>query len=274
MLVALNHGNHKPTKRATYEALLRERLREEIPMSSVLLLAADIVDAGLNFGLSAPIDVQVTGLDSIGEQRLQPRHRCRSSTRLDSARMPGRRLDVHLRSGGRSGNRSSGSTWTGRWRSRAGLTQSNVASDHVLVSLSVERAGRSRTSGSIHSERHSAYLVAVQTPQYQIDRSQAIEEYDAHWFPAPRCSGNPADASMSCASPPSNVTQVQHARRCSTTSPVPCDRSGTTCIQRTSGISAPTSASVADIRGRVPASSTGTRPERPPALAHRRFAPP
>jgi multidrug efflux pump subunit AcrB len=55
LLIALKEG-HRPT--AKYMQQIRKELPEEFPGSSLYFQAADIVNQVLNFGLSAPIDVQ------------------------------------------------------------------------------------------------------------------------------------------------------------------------------------------------------------------------
>ena len=61
ILVALNPLNHRPT--ADYIRTLRYRLREQFPDMEFFFQAADIVGQILNFGLPAPIDIQMTGRD-------------------------------------------------------------------------------------------------------------------------------------------------------------------------------------------------------------------
>ena len=59
MLISLNEKKHGPT--AKYIAELRRRLPERFPDTEFFFQPADIVTQILNFGLSAPIDVQVVG---------------------------------------------------------------------------------------------------------------------------------------------------------------------------------------------------------------------
>jgi multidrug efflux pump subunit AcrB len=61
ILVALKEGHH-PT--LSYEKKLRQRLPELFPGSLIYFQAADIVGQVLNFGVSAPIDLQVESRDS------------------------------------------------------------------------------------------------------------------------------------------------------------------------------------------------------------------
>ncbi len=60
ILVSL-HQHHRPT--AEYQAMLRRALPPGFPGCSFYFEPADIVNQVLNFGLSAPIDLQITGPD-------------------------------------------------------------------------------------------------------------------------------------------------------------------------------------------------------------------
>ena len=56
LLISLHKG-HKPT--GHYQRLIREKLNAEFPGSLFYFQTADIVSQVLNFGLSAPIDIQI-----------------------------------------------------------------------------------------------------------------------------------------------------------------------------------------------------------------------
>src|SRR5881396_2297329 len=60
ILVALT-PKHKPT--AQYIHILREKLHRDFPDMEFFFAAPDIVSQILNFGIPAPIDIQVTGRD-------------------------------------------------------------------------------------------------------------------------------------------------------------------------------------------------------------------
>jgi multidrug efflux pump subunit AcrB len=64
ILVSLNSEHHKPT--AGYVAKLREELPHQFPGNEFFFQPADIVSQILNFGLSAPMDVQFIGNDLKG----------------------------------------------------------------------------------------------------------------------------------------------------------------------------------------------------------------
>src|SRR5579862_8056951 len=159
ILVALNPENHKPT--AGYMRTLRERLHQEFPDMGFYFGAPDIVSQILNFGLPAPIDVQVTGRDPGNYQvALQIEKRI--------AAIPGA-VDVHLH------QRVHGPDLrvnVDRTRAQQiGLTQNAVASS-VLVSLS--SSGQASPNFWLNFQNGVSYNVAVQTPQYKMDTLQDL----------------------------------------------------------------------------------------------------
>src|SRR5437588_228075 len=86
ILVALNPV-HKPT--ADYVAQLRQELPRQFPGCTFYFEPADITSQILNFGLPAPIDVQVVGVNR--EANLAVAHKLRR----ELAKIPGI-ADVHL----------------------------------------------------------------------------------------------------------------------------------------------------------------------------------
>ena len=67
VLVSLNDKHH-PT--ADYVRTLREKLPREFPGATFYFLPADIVTQTLNFGLPAPVDIQIDGPDIDGNSRV------------------------------------------------------------------------------------------------------------------------------------------------------------------------------------------------------------
>ena len=65
ILVSLKE-NHRPT--ADYVRELRKKLPAEFPGNTFYFLPADIVTQILNFGLPAPIDIQIEGADIQGNR--------------------------------------------------------------------------------------------------------------------------------------------------------------------------------------------------------------
>ena len=125
---------HRARRRTTRRppttcASCARRSPSSIPDTTFFFLAPDISTQVLNFGLAAPIDVQVVGAD-----RQRGRRPTRSPQQI-AARVraiPGA-VDVHLAQVPSSP--SSRSTSTARWPRSSALTERDVASD-LLVSLS------------------------------------------------------------------------------------------------------------------------------------------
>jgi len=159
VLVALAEG-HRPT--AGYVDQIRSRVAHDFPQVRIYSQAADIIDQVLNFGLSAPIDVQISGNDleqSYGiAERLEAGMRAIPGTRdvriaqvLD---YPTLRVDVD--------------------RAKAlqlGVTESDVASS-LLTSLS--SSFLPQPSFWLDPRNNVNYTVAVQTPFHFIDTIQAL----------------------------------------------------------------------------------------------------
>jgi CzcA family heavy metal efflux pump len=155
ILVSLNPEHHQPTAR--WMKSLRETLPREFPGVTFFFQPADIVGQILNFGLPAPIDVQVTGYNQ------QATYAIALAVADRMARIPGA-VDVHLHQ-----VVNAPSLQVNVDRSRAaelGLTQRDVANS-MLVSLS----SSSVVTPNYWSDPRTGinYVVAVQTPQSRVD---------------------------------------------------------------------------------------------------------
>jgi multidrug efflux pump subunit AcrB len=153
ILVALQPG-HRPT--ADYVARLREELPRRFPDCTFYFQPADITSQILNFGLPAPIDVQVVGVNR--EANLAVARKLRG----EIAKIPGV-ADVHLH---QITDRPDLHLDVDRvMASELGLTQQDVAGS-VLVSLS----STSQVSPNfwVNPLNRVNYRVAVQTPEYRI----------------------------------------------------------------------------------------------------------
>jgi multidrug efflux pump subunit AcrB len=154
ILVALK-PEHRPT--AEYIAQLRQELPRRFPQCTFFFEPADITSQILNFGLPAPIDVQVVGNDRAGNLAVAQK------LRQEIAKVPGAQ-DVHLH---QMTDRPNLNLDVDRiMASQLGLTQQDV-SGSVLVSLS------STTQVSpnfwVNPDNRVNYRVAVQTPPDRID---------------------------------------------------------------------------------------------------------
>ena len=160
ILIALKE-DHGPTD--GYVRDLRKVLAQTYPDDTFFFLAPDISTQVLNFGLPAPIDVQVQGAVGSEEKTYQVAEAIAEKLKA----VPGA-ADVHLAQVQRRPQLQIDVDRT--MASQQGLTQRDVASD-ILVSLS----SSSQVSPSYWIDpRGVQYLVAVQTPQYQVDSIDAL----------------------------------------------------------------------------------------------------
>jgi multidrug efflux pump subunit AcrB len=160
VLIALE-PHHRPT--AEYVRALRERLSREHPDQTFFFLAPDMSTQVLNFGLAAPIDVQVVGPPGHDDETYAVALRLADRIR----RIPGA-VDVHLGQVPRQPELRIDVDRT--MAGKAGLTEHDVAGD-LLVSL----ASTGLVQPSYWLDRRGVqYLVAVQTPQREIDSMQAL----------------------------------------------------------------------------------------------------
>lgn len=155
ILVSLNREHHAPTGRYIEE--LRRRLPREHPGLSFYFQAADIVGQILNFGLPAPIDIQVAG----------PAQKANYDVATAIAKrirgVPGAAdVSVHQILNGPELRVNVDRTRAGQ----LGLTQRDVA-NNLLVSLS--SSGQASPSFWLSPQNGVSYLVAVQTPYYRIE---------------------------------------------------------------------------------------------------------
>ncbi len=160
ILVALKSHRHGPTDE--YIKQLRQRLRKEFPHLTFFFQPSDIVTQILNFGLPAPIDIQVVG-------RNPKNYEIAKQIEARVANIPGA-VDVHLHQ-----IVDAPELRVNVDRTRAaqiGLTQRDVA-NNLLISLS----SSSLVSPNFWLSPQSGvtYTVAVQIPQYKMDSMDALQ---------------------------------------------------------------------------------------------------
>ncbi|HTE51271.1 MAG TPA: efflux RND transporter permease subunit [Kofleriaceae bacterium] len=160
IMISLEPG-HRPT--AEYVRELREVLRRTYSDTTFFFLAPDISTQVLNFGLAAPIDVQVVGPVGSEDESLALAEKL--AARI--AAVPGA-VDVHLAQVQRVPSLEIEVDRTAA--AQAGVTEREVASD-LLVSLS--SSGQVAPSYWL-DKRGVQYVVAVQTPQYALGSVEAL----------------------------------------------------------------------------------------------------
>jgi multidrug efflux pump subunit AcrB len=186
-------GKHHPT--ADYIKQLRRRFATDLPSTELFFLAPDITTQVLNFGLSAPLDVQVVGPLMNNEKD----YAIARTLRDEISRVVGA-VDVHL---AQVVNQPEIRMSVDRAEaSEQGLTQRDVAND-ALVSLS--SSSQVAPSFWLDPQKGVQYLVAVQTPQYKVDSFDAVRQTPVHLpLGAPEMLGNLATFHRD--STPVNVT--------------------------------------------------------------------
>jgi multidrug efflux pump subunit AcrB len=149
---------------------LRRRFPVDFPTTQFFFLAPDITTQVLNFGLSAPIDVQVVGPLVNNDKDYDIARRLRD----EISRVRGA-VDVHL---AQVQNEPELRIKVDRTEaSQQGLTQRDVAND-TLVSLS--SSGQVAPSFWLDASKGVQYPIAVQTPQYRVSTLEALQNMPVH----------------------------------------------------------------------------------------------
>ncbi len=159
ILVGLSE-KHRPTME--YRRRLRTVLHEQFPDVIFYFQASDIVNQILNFGLPAPIDVQISG------RQFYQNYEIAEKMRQEIAGVPGA-TDVHINQ----------VVYAPEFhvnvdRSRAqtiGLTEANVANSMLFA---LAGSGQANPNYWLNPQNGVNYQVVVQTPQYRMDSLSAL----------------------------------------------------------------------------------------------------
>ena len=154
-------AKHHPTEEYVNE--LRGVLAREYPGVTFYVLPVDIVTQILNFGLSAPIDIQIVGPNLYGNRAVAERL-------LNEVRYVPGAADARIQ---QPFDYPNFTVDVDRTRAKAiGLTQLDVAQS-LLVALS----GSFQTTPSFYLDPRNgvSYSVVVQAPQYQLDSISALK---------------------------------------------------------------------------------------------------
>jgi multidrug efflux pump subunit AcrB len=159
ILVSLKE-NHRPT--ADYVRELRKRLPEEFPAATFSFLPADMVTQILNFGLPAPVDIQIEGADIKGNRQVanQILNDLRQVPGLPDLRIqqpfdyPRFHVDID----------------------RTKAAQGGYTSQDVAQSLLVSLSGSFQTTPQffLNWDNGVKYNIATMTPQYHIQSLQDL----------------------------------------------------------------------------------------------------
>jgi len=160
VLVSLAH--HRAHSTPEYIAKLRQELPDRFPQLTFFFQPADIVSQILNFGLPAPIDIKIAGLNRAANFEM--------ATEI-AQKVKGIRgvVDVHLHQVMNVPKLHVGVDQT---RARElGLTQQDIANS-LLVSLS--GSGQVQPNYWVDPRMGISYLVETRTPTYKLDNIDSI----------------------------------------------------------------------------------------------------
>jgi multidrug efflux pump subunit AcrB len=181
VLVTLNAG-HRPT--AQYVRTLRSSLPQAFPGVTFSFLPADMVSQILNFGLPAPIDIQVVG-NKIDQNRAF------ADKLLAQLRSVPGLVDLRIQ---QPADQPEIDFNVDRTKAlQAGFTQREIA-QNLLVTLS----GSSQTSPNfwLDPKNGVSYPLMTETPQYQVDSLQSLANIPLTRPPAPAGTGAEAAGAM------------------------------------------------------------------------------
>ncbi|MFZ0594051.1 MAG: efflux RND transporter permease subunit [Bryobacteraceae bacterium] len=160
ILISLKKEKHGPSR--DYEVAIRKRLRHDFPDMTFFFQPANIVSQIVNFGLPAPIDLQIVGRNADANYKIAERLARRIS------HIPGA-ADAHVHQVAAQPELLLNVDRVKA--SELGLTQSDVTNS-MLISLS----GSSTVAPNFWMNWSNGvnYNVGVQTPQYRLDSLDAL----------------------------------------------------------------------------------------------------
>ena len=160
ILVSLS-AKHRPTDEYVHD--LRLRLPQQFPSVTFSFLPADIVSQILNFGLPAPIDIQIAGFNFEGNRQFA------DHLLTQVQQIPGI-VDAHIQ---QPFDQPYLHINVDRTKAaEVGFTQRDIA-NNLLISLS----GSFQTTPEfwLNPRTGVSYSIATQTPQYRLDSLQSLE---------------------------------------------------------------------------------------------------
>jgi len=153
--------DHTPT--AEFVRALRDRLPREFPGATFYFLPSDIVTQILNFGLPAPIDVQIEGTDDVGNRKI-------ARKMLDEIRNVPGIVDIRLQqpNDGPVLNIEMDRTKA----AQGGYTTQDVGSSTLNI---LSGSTQLTPQFFLNYKNGVVYPVVAQTQQYQIDSLQDLQ---------------------------------------------------------------------------------------------------
>jgi multidrug efflux pump subunit AcrB len=178
ILVSLKE-DHGPT--ADYVRTLRTRLPREYPGVTFYFLPSDIVTQILNFGLPAPIDIQIDGTDDAGNRKI-------ASQMLTELRQVPGLVDLRLQ---QPNDYPVLNVAVDRTKAlQGGYTQRDVGSSALNI-----LSGSTQLSPQFYLDPHNGntYPIVAQTPQYQIQSLQDLQNIPITGANAPAAGTRPPE---------------------------------------------------------------------------------
>jgi multidrug efflux pump subunit AcrB len=161
ILISLKGGNHHPTD--GYIRRLREQLNREFPGTMFYFLPADIVSQTLNFGIPAPLNVQITGWDRAKNREI-------AANLVEKMRKIPGAVDVHIQ---QPGDLPKLRFDIDRTKAEAiGLTERDIAS---AVLLSVSGSGQVQPAYWLNPAYGIQYLINARATERALDSVAALK---------------------------------------------------------------------------------------------------
>jgi len=153
--------DHTPT--ADFVRTLRERLPREFPGVTLYFLPSDIVTQILNFGLPAPIDVQIEGNDDVGNRQV-------TAIMIQQLRQVPGLVDLRLQQPDDSPVLN---VTVDRTKAlQGGYTQSDIGGSALNI---LSGSAQLNPQFFLNDKNHVLYSIIAQTPQYQIQSLQDLQ---------------------------------------------------------------------------------------------------
>jgi multidrug efflux pump subunit AcrB len=153
--------NHSPT--ADYVRTLRERLPREFPGVTFYFLPSDIVTQILNFGLPAPIDIQIEGADDNGNRTVA------AKMMQQLSQVPGL-VDLRLE---QPNDGPVLQVAVDRTKAlQGGYTQNDIGGSAVNI---LSGSAQLQPQYFLNDKNHVVYSIIAETPQYQIQSLRDLE---------------------------------------------------------------------------------------------------
>ena len=186
ILIALDPEHHHPT--AGYVRHLRELLPQRFPGVEFFFQPADIVSQILNFGLPAPIDVQVVGTD-LGSSYLIAQQIANKMRHIPGA------ADVHVQ-------QLLALPTLHMEMDRTRVTQVGLTAHDVAQSVPISLSGSFQTAPNfwLNPKNEVSYQMAVQSPQYRMTEHAGSHDHPGHFAAGHATDGQPG-ASISGRAP-------------------------------------------------------------------------